>query len=114
VSTSPHSLTLTLRQDLHQTPLFTSIDFSQYQIQGGRLTDDHVATVTSYESFSRDPGALLQLMQEHVQLPPKLLVRIRGTHFEYGETKNDFDLTLNLLPLLVSEDERWSYVIYSP
>ncbi|GFG03081.1 hypothetical protein IFM61392_02622 [Aspergillus lentulus] len=114
VSTSPRSLTLTLSQDLHRPPLFTSLDFSQYQIPGGRLTDDHVTTVTSYESFSRDPGALLQLMQEQLQLPPKLLVRIRGTHLEYGETKDDFDLTLNLLPLLVSEDERWSYLKLDP
>jgi hypothetical protein len=53
-------------------------------------------------------------MQEQVQLPPKLFVRIRGSHSEYGETKDDFDLTLNLLPLLVSDDERWSYAKLDP
>ncbi|GIC93076.1 uncharacterized protein Aud_009555 [Aspergillus udagawae] len=109
VSTSPRSLTLTLSQDLHQPPLFTSLDFSRYQFPGAMLTDDHVTTVTRHEDFSRDSGALLRLMQEQAQLPPKLLVRIRGTHSEYGETKDDFDLTLNLLPLLVSNLERWSY-----
>ncbi|KAF7171063.1 hypothetical protein CNMCM5623_003530 [Aspergillus felis] len=114
VSTSPRSLTLTPSQNLQQPPLFTSINFSRYQIPGATLTDDHVASVTRREEFSRDPGALLQLMQEQVQLPPKLLVQIRGRHSEYGETKNDFDITLNLLPLLVSEDERWSYVKLDP
>ncbi|GFF59709.1 hypothetical protein IFM51744_10021 [Aspergillus udagawae] len=114
VSTSPRSLTLTLSQDLHQPPLFTSIDFSRYQFPGATLTDDHVTTVTRHEDFSRDSGTLLRLMQEQAQLPPKLLVRIRGTHSEYGETKDDFDLTLNLLPLLVSDHERWSYVKLDP
>jgi hypothetical protein len=69
-----------------------------------------VAVLARDERFSHDPHALLQLMHEQAQLPPKLLVRVRGSHSVYGESKSDFDLTLNLLPLLVSETERWSYL----
>lgn len=94
--------------NLHQQPL--AIDFTQYRIGGAALSDDHVAVLARDERFSHDPHALLQLMHEQAQLPPKLLVRVRGSHSVYGESKSDFDLTLNLLPLLVSETERWSYL----
>ncbi|KAL3478827.1 hypothetical protein BJX99DRAFT_223505 [Aspergillus californicus] len=86
-----------------------AIDYTQYRIAGAVLHDDRVAAVTRDERFSCDPHALLQLMHEQAQLPPKLLLRIRGSHSVYGEVKSDFDLTLNLLPLLVSDSERWSY-----
>ena len=86
------------------------IDLTQYRITNSTLNDDHVAVLVRDERFSRDPHALLQLMHEQAQLPPRLLVRIRGSHSVYGETKSDFDLTLSLLPLLVSESERWSYL----
>lgn len=88
----------------------TAIDLTQYRITGSTLRDDHVAVLVRNERFSRDPHVLLQLMHEQAQLPPRLLVRIRGSHSVYGETKSDFDSTLNLLPLLVSESERWSYL----
>jgi hypothetical protein len=94
--------------NLHQQPL--AIDYAQYRIEGAALGNDRVAVLARDERFSHDPQALLQLMDKQAQLPPKLLVRVRGSHSVYGEIKRDFDLTLNLLPLLVSESERWSYL----
>lgn len=104
-STSP---TLFRPTDLHQQPL--AIDFTQYRIGGAALSDDHVAVLVHNEWFSHNAHALLQLMHEQAQLPPKLLVRVRGSHSVYGDIKSDFDLTLNLLPLLVPESDRWSYL----
>jgi hypothetical protein len=108
VSTSPTYFRPTAGLSLPQQ--LTAIDFTQFRIGGAALSDDHVAVLARDERFSRDPHALLQLMHEQAQLPPKLLVRVRGSHSVYGEAKSDFDLTLNLLPLLVSESERWSYL----
>ncbi|KAL2840070.1 hypothetical protein BJY01DRAFT_250197 [Aspergillus pseudoustus] len=75
------SIRTTPGANLHKQSPF--IDFTGYRIAGGVL-DSSTA--------------------------PKALIRIRGSHSVYGEVKSDFNLTLNLLPLLVSETERWPYL----
>lgn len=108
LSTSSTHFELNSSLSTHQQLAF--IDFTRYKIGSSTISEDHVTVLTRDERFSRDPHALLQLIHEQAQLPPKLHLRIRGSHSVYGEVKSDFDLTLNLMPLLCSETERWSYL----
>ena len=83
----------------------THIDFSSYHLQDGLLSDDKTTSTTTLPELSDNATALFKFIQAQAMLPPKPVVRITGTHidqvYSWGSTRIDFDLTLDIMPLLV-------------
>jgi hypothetical protein len=100
----------------------TSVQFDlrQYQIPHFTISEDQTTVTTTSPLYTSNPGALIELLQHQAALPPKPLVRIKGTHSEYGASygpiRTDFDLTMNLMPLIVrAGTDKWNYLrILSP
>ena len=70
-----------------------------------------MAVVTNYAPFTSTADALIKLLYQQAALPPKPLIRIKGTHGHDFAIQTDFDLTLNMQSLLVpSGTERWNYL----
>ncbi|MCJ1453676.1 hypothetical protein MMC28_004024 [Mycoblastus sanguinarius] len=82
----------------------STIPFQSYQLPHSTLSLDKTTTTTSSSDLTSDVPALLSLLQAQAALPPKPLVRIKGSHSEYGAAygpdKIDFDVVLNVMPLL--------------
>ena len=92
-----------------------NLDFQQYNLPQSVTSDDQTTVITTHPMYSSDVQALIKLLQHQAALPPKPVVRIRGTHSEYGTSygpdKIDFDLMLNIMPLILrAESERWNYL----
>jgi hypothetical protein len=83
---------------------FPSINFSQYLLPRGTLSDDRTTRTTTDPELLHNAEAVFALLQEQAALPPKPIVRIKGTHidklYSWGTTRTDFDLTLDLTPLI--------------
>lgn len=81
-----------------------NIDFQNYKLPQSTVSEDQLTTTTTFPIFSSDAKVLVEVLRKQASLPPKPLVRIKGTHPEYEASwapiKLDFDLTLNLMPLM--------------
>lgn len=91
-----------------------NIDFHKYELPQSTISEDQLTTTTTFPIFTSNSEALIELLHKQAALPPKRLVRIRGTHSEYGASygpiRMDFDLTLNLLPLIMrAGTDKWNY-----
>jgi hypothetical protein len=96
-----------------------SIDFMSYRLPAGTLSDDETTRTTTDPELTSSPPALFALLKEQIALPPKPVVRIRGTHidhlYSWGTTRTDFDLTLDVMPLVMPTlKTRLTYVNIKP
>lgn len=100
-----NSSSLPKTSDLQPIADFPRIDFSSYRLPRGTISNDKTTCTTTELMLTHDASALLQLLQRQAALPPKPLVRIRGSHADrvntWGHTKIDFDLTLDVMPLIM-------------
>lgn len=90
-----------------------NIDFSKYQIPGSTLSRDQIELETTSQRYCTDAKALAQLVQEQSNLPPKPVIRIKGTSrdHEQGLKRTDFDLSINMMPLIAKPE--WNYLTNS-
>ena len=80
---------------------FPNIDYSRYFLAHAELSKDRVTLTTTAPALSSKPDVLLALLRAQAALPPIPLVCIRGTSSPpYAQQVVDFDLKLNLLPLI--------------
>lgn len=88
---------------------FPSIDFTSYCLPGGTFSDDQTTRTTTDPELTSSPPSLYAFLKEQIALPPKPVVRIKGTHIDYvyswGTTRTDFDLTLDVMPLIMPTSE---------
>jgi hypothetical protein len=81
--------------------LLSSIRFASYPILNSTIDPKRAVTTTTYAPFYSSPSSLTKLLTEQSNLPPRPLIRIRGTHVNSStQTVVDFDLVLNLTTLL--------------
>lgn len=92
------------------------VEFSYYVIPESTISDNQTTTTTTCQVFYLDPKALIRLVNKQSALPPKPIVHIKGHHYDYGpeygdKPKIDFDLYLNIMPLLLRDgSDRWDYI----
>ena len=81
------------------------INFSGYNFPQSETSEDRTTTTSTCPIFTADSAALVKLLCEQASLPPKPVIRILGNRSEHGPgigpDKIDFDLTLNMMPLIV-------------
>ena len=77
-----------------------TIDFAAYAIRGSSFSKDTSSRTLHHASLCSDPAALEKLLEAQLSLPPIPVIRIRG-HRREVEGREDFDLRLNLLPLIL-------------
>lgn len=96
------------------------VEFSHYVIPQSTISENRITTTTTCQIFCLDPKALIRLVNQQSALPPKPLVHIKGHHYDYGpeygdKPKIDFDLYLNIMPLLLRDgSDRWDYISVTP
>jgi hypothetical protein len=82
------------------------INFAKYTLPQSSLSDDQTTTTCTDLTLFNDPTAFVETLFEQASLPPKPLIHIQGVHSEwnasYGPDEIDFDLTLNMMPLIAS------------
>jgi hypothetical protein len=87
--------------------LLSSIRFQSYPIPNSTIDPKRTVTTTTYAPFYSSPSSLTKLLIEQSNLPPRPLIRIRGTHVNSStQTVVDFDLVLNLTTLLDLQSPR--------
>ncbi|KAF2840366.1 hypothetical protein M501DRAFT_1015422 [Patellaria atrata CBS 101060] len=92
-------------------PGMPNLDFSKYQIPESKLSDDRVTLTTTLSVLSSDPRVLERMIKEQAALPPKPLIRIRGSHTDFGAKQVvDFDLRLNMIRYFIPARENWNYI----
>ena len=93
------------KSDLLPVSVVSPIDFSSYRLPHGTISDDKTTCTTTDPELTHNAATLFELLQEQAALPPKPIVRIRGTHidwvYSWGNTRTDFDLTLDIMPLIL-------------
>ncbi|KAL9623292.1 MAG: hypothetical protein Q9160_002399 [Pyrenula sp. 1 TL-2023] len=97
--------TSTSHSVVESIPGYGNINFSNYIPENATLSDDHT-TVTCYNPrLCSNPVALGKFLEEQAALPPKLLLHVRGTHSSNTSMSPiiDFNLTINLTPLLIPQ-----------
>lgn len=109
--------TATNASALAQAVGLPGLNFSQYVVPKGTLSDDKTTVTTTLPGFYTDYEVLVELLQQQAAIPPKPIVRILGSHspIEHHRTwttKIDFDLMLNVTPLLWQQG--WNYVKVLP
>ena len=99
-------------------PLSPSINYSKHLLPNGTLSSDRTTRTTTDPELLHDPEALCAFLRQQIALPPKPIVRIRGTHsdkvYSWGAKRTDFDLTLDLTPLLLPTTSRSSHLNVTP
>jgi hypothetical protein len=95
--------------------LLPSINFMSYRLPADTLSGDETTRTTTDPGVASNAAVLYALLKEQAALPPKPVVRIRGTHIDYiyswGTTRTDFDLTLDVMPLIMpTSTTRLTYV----
>ena len=91
------------------TELPASINLNAYCLPQSSLSEDHVRLTTTSPTAFESPQSLVQLIREQALLPPRPLIHIKGSHSEYGKAygadKIDFELSVDVTPLLISDEE---------
>jgi hypothetical protein len=95
--------------------LLPFIDFASYRLPTDTFSEDLTTRTTADSELTSNPSALYAFLKKQMALPPKPVVRIKGTHIDYvyswGTTRLDFDLTLDVMLLIVPTSEtRLTYV----
>lgn len=88
-----------------------SFDYSQYCIPDSTLSRDQVTRTVSLNRVANSPRTLENFLIRQAALPPRLEVRIFGTHDYQGSCRTDFDIRINLSAyLLRPAQERLNYI----
>ena len=89
------------------TELPMSINLEAYRLPQSVLSQDHVQLTTTSSTYFENAQSLVQLVRDQALLPPRPLIHIKGSHSEYGKAygadKIDFELSLDMTPLLVGD-----------
>ena len=84
-----------------------SINLQAYRLPHSAISQDHVQLTTTSLTYLENAQSLVQLVRDQALLPPRPLIHIKGSHSEYGkaygEDKVDFELSLDMTPLLVGD-----------
>ena len=103
VATSSRAMTGYLLQLPTNIPPFS---FTAYRLPMSTWSDDRTTCTTTASHLADNPSALFELIRKQLTLPPKPVVRITGTHadwcYSWGNTKIDFDIALDIMPLILS------------
>ena len=62
--------------------LLPSIDFTAYRLPASILSEDETTRTTSDPGFASNAAILYTVLKEQTALPPKPVVRIKGTHID--------------------------------
>lgn len=85
-----------------------SINLKAYRLPQSFLSEDCARLTTTCPTFFEDAQSLVQLVRNQALLPPRPLIHIKGSHSEYGTAygtdKIDFELSLDMMPLLVGDE----------
>lgn len=114
-SASSHTATSSAAEQSHQQqqtaasskgfpryPGLPKIDYRLYSPPLFKLSSDSTTLSSKAEYLSANASALVTLLRTQATVPPKPQIHLKGTRGR----KVDFDVKLNLMPLLVPEDER--------
>jgi len=79
----------------------------KFRYSSDTISDDKTTYTTTEPELTYNATALFKLLQKQLTLPPKPVVRITGTHIDWmyslGNTRTDFDLTLDIMPLILPD-----------
>ena len=82
-----------------------SINLQAYRLPQSALSQDQVQLTITSSTYFENAKSLIQLVRDQAPLLPRPLTQIKGSHSEYGKAygpdKIDFDLSLDMTPLLV-------------
>ncbi|KAF4631680.1 hypothetical protein G7Y89_g6451 [Cudoniella acicularis] len=80
------------------------LDYRLYSPQGFTLSHDKVILSSNDPRISNHADNLVALIQQLATVPPKPHIRITG---KQGESHIDFDVTLNIMNLIVPDDRKF-------
>ncbi|CEJ80262.1 hypothetical protein VHEMI00458 [[Torrubiella] hemipterigena] len=92
----------TVHKGFPRYPGLPKIDYRIYSPPLFKLSHDLTTLSSKADYLSTNASALLSLMRTQASVPPKPQIQIRGT----SGRKVDFDVKVNLMPLLLPDDER--------
>lgn len=83
-----------------------------YRIPEASTSSDQTITTTIHPPLYNESDTLFAFLKDQITLPPKPVLQIVGKHKTYTNgTITDFDLKLNLTPLLWRpEGQQWNYL----
>jgi hypothetical protein len=80
------------------------LEFADYRIPLSTVSEDKTTCTTTDSQLTSDPHVLYEFICKQLRMPPRPVVRILGTHpdwcYSWGNTKVDFDLMLDVTPLI--------------
>lgn len=91
-------------------PGLPNLNYALYSPASFKLSADETTIISYKPELSTYPAALNSLIQYQATIPPKAQICVKGTR---SSGHIDFDLKLNMMPLLVGpgdQRERWSYL----
>jgi hypothetical protein len=82
------------------------LEFADYHIPQSTLSKDKTTCTTTASQLTSDPHVLYEFLRQQLRMPPRPVVRVLGTHpdwcYSWGNIKVDFDLMLDITPLICS------------
>jgi hypothetical protein len=88
-------------------PGLPALNYRLYRPPLFDLSADKTTIKTTAAHLSSNAAALVALVRQQATIPPKLQIRVVGKRYNVNSNgSTDFDIKLNLLPLLVPDDPR--------
>ena len=88
------------------TSAASGLEFTDYHLLPSTVSEDKTTCTTTDSQLTSDPHVLYEFLRQQLRMPPRPVVRILGTHPDWcysgGNTKVDFDLMLDITPLICS------------
>ena len=86
------------------TAIASRLEFADYHLPLSTISEDKTTCTTTASQLTGDPHILYEFLQKQLKMPPKPVVRLLGTHsdwcYSWGNTKVDFDLMMEITPLI--------------
>ena len=102
VSTLPGPANRTIPGPITSTA--SGLEFTDYHLPPSTVSEDKTTCTTTDGQLTSDPHVLYEFLRQQLRMPPRPVVRILGTHpdwcYSWGNTKVDFDLMLDVTPLI--------------
>ena len=104
VSTLPRSTNRPVPGPITSTA--SELQFADYRLPLGTVSEDKTTCTTTAIQITSDPDVLHEFLRQQLMMPPRPVVRLLGTHpdwcYSWGNTKVDFDLMMDMTPLICS------------
>ena len=104
VSTLPRSTNRPVPGPITSTA--SELQFADYRLPLGTVSEDKTTCTTTASQITSDPDVLHEFLRQQLMMPPRPVVRILGIHpdwcYSWGNTMVDFDLMLDITPLICS------------